>query len=142
MKARFHNVPLLLQHHLRAAVSSGSRLQVTFSSPTGQVQREVDHLVAATGYKVDMSRLTFLDEALRTRIHLIQNAPVLSSSLESTVPGLYFVGASSASTFGPLMRFACGADWTARRMVRALYPTGLRTAVPLASEPRHQESSG
>jgi hypothetical protein len=34
------------------------------------------------------------------------------------VPGLYFLGAPSAWTFGPLMYFVCGTDFAARNLAR------------------------
>jgi hypothetical protein len=44
----------------------------------------------------------------------------LSSRFESSVPGLFFVGALSANTFGPLTRFAFGAGFAAERLVGRL----------------------
>jgi len=79
-----------------------------------------DHVIAATGYKVDLRRLTFIGADLQSRIRSVENTPVLSSNFESSVPGLYFVGASAANTFGPLLRFAFGAGFTARRLSKRL----------------------
>jgi hypothetical protein len=45
---------------------------------------------------------------------------VLSSSLESSVPGIYFVGIAAANSFGPVMRFAFGAGFAARRLTEAM----------------------
>jgi hypothetical protein len=36
------------------------------------------------------------------------------------VPGLYFVGAAAANSFGPLLRFAFGAKYAATRVARKL----------------------
>jgi hypothetical protein len=83
-------------------------------------QIEFDHVIAATGYRVDLRRLPFLGEDLRRQIRAVEHMPVLSSHFESSVPGLYFVGISSALTFGPMMRFAYGAAYTARRLERHL----------------------
>ncbi|HVC89717.1 MAG TPA: hypothetical protein VND66_03750, partial [Acidobacteriaceae bacterium] len=44
------------------------------------------------------------------------NAPELSADFQSSLPGLYFVGIAAANNFGPMMRFAYGADYTARRV--------------------------
>src|SRR5258707_3464994 len=79
-----------------------------------------DHVIAATGYIVDLRRLTFIDSNLRSEVAAVVQTPVLSSNFESSVPGLYFVGASGANTFGPLLRFAFGARFTARRLSRHL----------------------
>jgi thioredoxin reductase len=80
----------------------------------------VDHVIAATGYKVDLRRLSFMDADLQSGIRSVEHTPVLSSNFESSVPGLYFVGVTAANTFGPLLRFAFGAGFTARRISKHL----------------------
>ena len=86
----------------------------------GPAVLEVDHVVAATGYRPDLRRLDLLDSELRARIRAVENTPVLSRGFESSVPGLRFVGLTAANAFGPLVRFACGAEFTSRRLVRYL----------------------
>jgi len=89
-----------------------------------------DHVIAATGYRVDLRRLAFVNPELHSRIQHVQHTPVLSSNFESAVPGLYFVGVTAANTFGPLLRFAFGAGFTARRLSRRLAKSAERQAVP------------
>jgi thioredoxin reductase len=84
------------------------------------VELVVDHIIAATGFRAAVSRLTFLEESLRSQILLTDGAPILSAHFESSVPGLYFVGVASANSFGPLTRFAYGARFTARRLAHHL----------------------
>ena len=81
---------------------------------------ELDHLIAATGYKVDISRLTFLDSDLQSGIRQAEKTPILDRHFESSIPGLYFVGISAANSFGPLLRFAYGAKFAARRLTARL----------------------
>jgi hypothetical protein len=57
---------------------------------------------------------------MRKEIASVAETPVLSSQFESSVPGLFFVGALSANTFGPLTRFAFGAGFAAERVVGRL----------------------
>jgi pyruvate/2-oxoglutarate dehydrogenase complex dihydrolipoamide dehydrogenase (E3) component len=105
----------------RAAEVHGDRAVVALGSQDGSLEQlEVDHVIAATGYRVDMRRLPFLDQGLQQRIRGAEHMPLLSSHFESSVPGLYFVGISSALTFGPMMRFAYGSAYTARRLGRHL----------------------
>jgi len=40
----------------------------------------------------------------------------LRRPFESSVPGLHFVGVTAANSFGPLFRFAFGADYAAKRL--------------------------
>jgi thioredoxin reductase len=84
-------------------------------------EREIstEHVIAATGYKVDVERLKFLSPEIRSSIDAVESAPVLTSNFESSVPGLYFIGIAAANSFGPVMRFAYGAAFAARRVVRA-----------------------
>jgi thioredoxin reductase len=101
-----------------------------------------DHVISATGYKVDIGRLTFLDPDLRAGIQSVDSTPVLSGNFESSVPGLYFVGPSAANTFGPLLRFACGARFTARRLSRHLAKSPSRKALSSESQVSVSSSDG
>jgi hypothetical protein len=65
---------------------------------------------------IAVSRLAFIDPSLRARVRTLDEAPILGRQFESTVPGLYFVGAAAANSFGPLLRFAYGAKYTAERL--------------------------
>jgi thioredoxin reductase len=102
-----------------SGVNGGVGLQLADANGT-QSTVNADHVIAATGYQVDIERLNFLRPSVREKISLTDKAPALSAKFESSVPGLYFVGVSSANSFGPLMRFAFGADFTARRISRYL----------------------
>jgi putative flavoprotein involved in K+ transport len=106
---------------LRGAEMREKRVLVALSRENGVLEQlEFDHVIAATGYQVDLRRLPFLGEELRWQVRAVEHMPVLSSHFESSVPGLYFVGISSALTFGPMMRFAYGSAYTARRLERHL----------------------
>jgi hypothetical protein len=75
-----------------------------------------DHVVAATGYRVDLARLSFLAPDLRAQISQLEGTPILSDNFEASVPNLFFVGLAAANSFGPLLRFMCGAEFTASRL--------------------------
>ena len=75
-----------------------------------------DHVILATGYKVDIDRLTMLHPSLRAAIATDMGIPTLSHWFESSVPGLYFVGLTSLRAFGPLYRFVVGCKATATRV--------------------------
>jgi len=110
----------LASHIARATVCAG-RLHLAIESCDGTKQTvETDHVIAATGYSADIRRLSFLDSGILREIRSVQNTPALSSNFECSVPGMYFVGNPSATTFGPLVRFAFGARFTARRLAKHL----------------------
>jgi thioredoxin reductase len=85
-------------------------------------EREIvtEHVIAATGYKVDLERLKFLNPEIRSKLETLNGAPVLTSNFESSVDGLYFGGVAAANSFGPVMRFAFGAGFAARTITSAL----------------------
>jgi thioredoxin reductase len=101
------------------AVATRLQFQVRQADGTSD-EFEVDHLVAATGYRVDVSRMSLMDDNVRTRIESVGGFPSVSGTFESSVPGLYFAGMTTALSFGPLVRFACGAKLTAERISRTL----------------------
>jgi FAD-dependent urate hydroxylase len=86
---------------------------ITLTITNNKVVR-ADHVMLATGYHVDIRRLPMLTPALLSRIQTYQNAPILNKRFESNVRGLYFVGISSVSSFGPFYRFVAGTQATAR----------------------------
>lgn len=77
-------------------------------------QHFFDHLVAGTGYNIDVGRLSFIEPELRGKITRLEGHPELNSAFESSVPGLYFIGPTSALSFGPLFRFVTGAEYSVR----------------------------
>ncbi len=123
--------PLHLGMEIAGAAAEADGIALRLISRLNELRiLKADHLIAATGYRVDLQRLGFIDAALRARIRTIDRAPALSDAFESSVPGLYFAGVAAANTFGPLMRFAYGCDFAARRLTRHLSrKLGCRTAV-------------
>jgi hypothetical protein len=121
MKDRFvGRVRTLLGCDIDHAEMEHERVRLVLRAGRSLTNHRTEHVIAATGYEVDVRRLGFLSPDLRARLRCVRHAPVLSAGFESSVPGLFFVGAASVDSFGPMMRFACGADWTARRLGREL----------------------
>ncbi|PYP94460.1 MAG: hypothetical protein DMD34_08575 [Gemmatimonadetes bacterium] len=79
-----------------------------------------DHVILATGYTVDVNKLTMIHPSLRAEIETHRASPILSHWFESSVPGLYFVGLTSLHAFGPLYRFVAGCGAAARRVAKAI----------------------
>lgn len=114
-------VPLHLGCMIERAAVEGNNVRLSLKTVDGSTKEMVaDHLIAATGYKVDLKRLGFLSDDLRSQIRTTGGAPMLSSGFESSVPGLYFAGLAAANSFGPVMRFAFGAGFAAKRISAAL----------------------
>ncbi|WP_306321098.1 MULTISPECIES: FAD-dependent oxidoreductase [unclassified Streptomyces] len=79
-----------------------------------------DHVIAATGYRVDLAAMPFLGEGLRTRLATSRGTPRLGAGYVSSVPGLYFTGMLGGSSYGPVMRFVCGTEFASPRLARHL----------------------
>jgi thioredoxin reductase len=117
LRGRFEQVPLLAGYRITGAEASGDRAILRLKSENGDARRiETEHVIAATGYRADIRRLPFLSADLKSQLKLLNNVPELSSHFESSVPGLFFVGPAAVDSFGPLLRFACGAKFTASRL--------------------------
>jgi cation diffusion facilitator CzcD-associated flavoprotein CzcO len=114
-------LPMHLGVTLAGAHAHEGRARLVFRRP-GQEDGHlvVDHVIAATGYKAAVSRLPFLDESMQSRIRTAGEAPVLNRHFESSVSGLYFIGAAAANSFGPLLRFAYGAKFAVQRVAARL----------------------
>jgi FAD-dependent urate hydroxylase len=108
-------IEILGKTQLRGAEPSGSGVRLLLDGP-GRSSLEVDHVIAGTGFRVDVARLAYLPEELRARIATLDGYPVLTRAGESTVPGLYFVGAPAAFALGPSMRFIAGTHNVARQL--------------------------
>jgi FAD-dependent urate hydroxylase len=122
---------LLTGHIVRSAETDGDYLRLRVEGKDGKsLDWKTEHLIAGTGYRVDVSRLPFLSDELRARLRQVVRAPMLTPNFESSAPGLYFVGLASAYSLGPMMRFVLGADYTARRLVGHLVGNGRRGRAP------------
>ena len=99
-------IEVLTGHGVRSAQATGAGARLTLANREGGSRvLETDHVLAATGYRVDVDRIGLLAPGLRARVRRDGGAPKLSAGLESSVPGLYFTGLAAAATFGPVLRF-------------------------------------
>jgi thioredoxin reductase len=114
-------VPILLGHEPRSAELSSDGVVLKLVAADGTERRlATEHIIAATGFEIDLHRLSFLSADIVARLKMADRTPVLSSRFQSSLPGLYFVGPATANSFGPVMRFAFGAGFTARRIAQHL----------------------
>ena len=100
-----------------AAVPAGQGLRVSFTDGSAGT---FDHLLLGTGYKVDITQYSFLAPSLVARIQRAGGYPVLRPGMESSVPGLFFVGAPASWSFGPIMRFVAGGWYGGQSVAHAL----------------------
>lgn len=74
-------------------------------------ERRVDHVLLGTGYSVDIAKYPFLSRQLVSEVQQIDGYPVLQPGFGSSVPGLHFIGATAAKSFGPLLYFVAGTEF-------------------------------
>jgi hypothetical protein len=109
VRVRLGEVAISTGVGLHGAEERDGQLRLSLSDGS---EREVDHLMLGTGYKVDVSRYAFLDEGILADLRRFDGYPVLQRGLETSVPGLHMVGAPAAWSFGPINRFVSG-SWFA-----------------------------
>lgn len=111
------HVPYILLSNVVEARATDAGVRLTLRHADGSSRQILaDHVVAATGYRVDTRKLTFLGDRIQAGLGRVAGAPALSRDFESTMPGLYFVGTSAANSFGPMLRFVHGTKFTSRRV--------------------------
>ena len=129
-------VELNLGSTIQAASMQNGRMNLEIAGQGGSKKTIVaDHVIAATGFKVDVSRLPLLDAEIISYLRCVDRSPALSSNFESSVKDLYFIGVSAANTFGPLLRFAYGVGFAAPRVSGHLTRTALRAWAPDSTVP-------
>lgn len=108
-------VPITLDREVVAADVRGGKVQLKLSDGT---ERVADHVIVATGYRADIARFPFFDQAIRTNMKTREGYPVLGRGLESSIPGLHFAGKAAAWSFGPLLNFISGTHFTGSELIR------------------------
>jgi hypothetical protein len=126
-------IGVLAGHHLKHAERTAQGVTLYLDGPE-RSSVEADHVIAGTGFRIDLARLSFLGEDLLAAITTLNKYPVVSRDGQSSVPGLYFAGAPTAVSLGPSVRFIAGTHNVARQMTRSLARTA-RAAKPAASSP-------
>lgn len=83
-------------------------------------ERRVDRVLLGTGYQVDIAKYGFLPTELARSIQQFDGYPKLSSGFCCSVPGLHFIGATAARSFGPLLNFVAGTEFASRELMSYL----------------------
>ncbi|NMO92387.1 lysine N(6)-hydroxylase/L-ornithine N(5)-oxygenase family protein [Actinomycetospora sp. TBRC 11914] len=114
-------VPILTGHRLTGAEVDGDEVRLDLRDASGR-QRvlHAEHVLAGTGYRIDLSRMGFLEPGLRSRITMLGSTPSVTADYRSSVPGLYFCGPAVTPSLGPVMRFAYGSAHAAKAAARSI----------------------
>jgi FAD-dependent urate hydroxylase len=118
-------MPIELGTRVLAAEAHGAGVRLHLQMPAGSRQLDTEHLIAGTGFKVDIDRLDYLEPELALAIaREAQGIPALDGHFETSIPGLFIVGIASAPVFGPIMRFMYGAKHVAPAVTARLRKSG------------------
>lgn len=114
---RLEPLPITTGRSVTALAPAGDGVRVHLDDGTS---RHADHVLFGTGYRVDVRRYPFLGRELTSAVRRAGGYPLLSGAMESSVPGLHFLGAPAAWSFGPTMRFVAGGWFGSETLVRGL----------------------
>lgn len=128
LRPRLEQVPITCGRFVARAEPSGEQLRLTLDDGSDRV---VNHVLLGTGYDIDVTRYSFLRQ-IAAEIQTAAGYPLLGPGLESSIPGLHFVGAPAALSFGPIMRFVVGSWYAAPAVTLRILgrrPPPLRLAI-------------
>ena len=100
-------VDILQNHRILGAEAHGSQVRLRLDGPK-RSSVEADHVIAGTGFRVDVAKLPFLSAEIQAALKKRINLPLVNRAGESSVPGLYFAGINTAVSLGPGVRFISG----------------------------------
>ncbi len=122
LPSRLEGIPVKTQVTVVRAQRAGSGVKLELSDGSND---QVDVVVLATGYRIDISKYQILDNSLKQHIQTASDGyPVLTTSLETSVKGLYMAGVVGEKTLGPTLRFVTGTSNAGPRLAAGV--TGKR----------------
>jgi len=123
--------------HPSVSIWPETRLAACDAQPGGELVAQldsgarlaVDHIILATGYKVNIGQIPFLAQgdfaaALATR----NGFPVLDEQFQTNLPGLYITSMAANQDFGPFFGFTI-ATRTSAKLIGAAVAAGIAAAV-------------
>jgi thioredoxin reductase len=112
-------VDVLTGHQLRSAEPHGGGVRLHLDGAK-RSSIDADHVIAGTGFRIDVSRLTYLSPGIQAGLTTRGNCPLVNRAGESTIPGMYFAGALTSVSLGPGVRFISGTHQTAPQLARSV----------------------
>jgi thioredoxin reductase len=117
LRPRLDGVTLTVDREISAVAETHGRVTARLSDGTS---RTFDHVILGTGYRVDVAKYDFLTDDVVAHLKRINGCPMLDRAFESSLPGLYFVGAPAAASAGPGMRFVSHSGIAAHAITRRM----------------------
>jgi cation diffusion facilitator CzcD-associated flavoprotein CzcO len=117
LPARLERVKITTGRFVASVSSRNGQAELTLDDES---RRQVDHVLLGTGYDVNICQYRFLLPDLLEQVSLLDGYPRLASGFASSVPGLHFIGAPAARSFGPLLYFVAGTEFASRELTSYL----------------------
>jgi FAD-dependent urate hydroxylase len=117
LPSRVEKIPVTPLVTVTRAQSTGNGLKLDLTDGTS---REVDFVILATGYKIDISKYKILDNSLEQQVKTLNGYPVLDTGLQTSVDGLYMAGVIGEKTLGPTLRFVTGTSNAGPRLAASI----------------------
>ena len=105
LRSRLKDVAVRANGEIESVKVQGDGLTIIFSDGS---EHRAHRVVLATGYRVDIAKCRLLDESIIQELQTEDGYPVLTPSLETSVPDLYMAGVIAERTLGPTLRFVTG----------------------------------
>ena len=135
-------VDVLTGHRLREAAPREGGVLLSLGGPT-ETTMNVDHVVAGTGFRLDLANLPFMPAELRARIPCAKGYPVVNRAGETAIPGLYFAGALTCASLGPSERFIAGTHNIAAVLAKSVARrAGIGAGLPSPATARGEQPVG
>ena len=80
----------------------------------------IDRVVLATGYKVDIARLPLLSANIRAQLETRNGFPILDDHFETSIPGLFITSMPAGQDFGPFFGFTISVRTSAKLICERL----------------------
>jgi cation diffusion facilitator CzcD-associated flavoprotein CzcO len=81
---------------------------------------EIDQVILATGYKVDITRLPILSPNLKTNLATRNGFPALDDHFETSIPNLFITSMPAMQDFGPFFGFTISVRTSAKLICERL----------------------
>jgi thioredoxin reductase len=120
-------IDMVMGHKPTSVEAHGSGVRVNLDGPKHK-SIEADHVIAGTGFRIDVASLPFLSDEIKGAVKTCANFPVVNRAGESAVPGLYFAGAHTMTSLGPGVRFIAGTFHTSAQLARSVERRGKKGA--------------
>lgn len=113
LPARLAKVKITTGRYVKKVSLKGNDVQLELNDGSF---RNVDHVLLGTGYRVDLNRYKFLSPELVSQVQQYDGYPRLGRGFTTSVPGLHFIGAPAARSFGPLLYFVAGTEFASKEL--------------------------